>query len=137
MKIPATRFRKSPHSLPIWCRCQSGRRFFYTRTFWQFLMMCCMIFIPPVQKLTHHRLQLDPCARTHFLPNVKRCLPLKGQLSQAPDEIFSLLNDADTEFPDALDQSGAHMRHMHFSFPFCNRPTAHCVKCFSIALPCI
>ena len=33
-------------------------------------------------------------------------LAAAGQLSQAPDEIFSMLNDADMTYPDAVDSEG-------------------------------
>ena len=42
-------------------------------------------------------------------------MPLPGQLSQAPDEIFSLLNDADMQFPDALDKTDSRIR-LHGTF---------------------
>lgn len=66
-------------------------------------------FYAACPKLTHYRLQLDRIRRqrAHTLsPECEALLASAGQLSQAPDEIFSLLNDADMQFPDALDQNG-------------------------------
>ncbi|MFR4978656.1 MAG: oligoendopeptidase F, partial [Butyricicoccus sp.] len=65
-------------------------------------------FYAACPKLTHYRLQLDRLRRqrAHTLsPECEALLASAGQLSQAPDEIFSLLNDADMQFPDALDSS--------------------------------
>ncbi len=59
--------------------------------------------------LEHYRLQLDRIRRerAHTLsPECEALLASAGQLSQAPDDIFSLLNDADLAFPDALDSEG-------------------------------
>ena len=50
-----------------------------------------MIFMPPVPKLTHYRLQLNRAPRTacaHALPRREALLASAGQLSQAPDEVF-------------------------------------------------
>lgn len=66
-------------------------------------------FYQSCPSLEHYRLQLDRIRRqrAHTLsPECEALLASAGQLSGAPDEIFSLLNDADMTFPDALDSEG-------------------------------
>lgn len=59
--------------------------------------------------LEQYRLSLDRVRRqrAHTLsPEGEALLAAAGQLSQAPDDIFSYLNDADMTFPDAADSKG-------------------------------
>ncbi len=66
-------------------------------------------FYQSCSALEHYRLQLDRIRRerAHTLsPEGEALLAAAGQMSQAPDDIFSLLNDADLVFPDALDSAG-------------------------------
>ena len=59
--------------------------------------------------LEHYRLALTRVRRKkdHTLSaECEALLAAAGQLSQAPDEIFSMLNDADMTYPDAVDSEG-------------------------------
>ena len=59
--------------------------------------------------LEHYRLALTRIRRErpHILSaECEALLAASGQMSQAPDDIFSFLNDADLTFPDAADSAG-------------------------------
>ncbi len=59
--------------------------------------------------LEHYRLALTRIRRErpHILSaECEALLAAAGQMSQAPDDIFSFLNDADLTFPDATDSAG-------------------------------
>ena len=59
--------------------------------------------------LEHYRLALTRIRRErpHILSaECETLLAAAGQMSQAPDDIFSFLNDADLTFPDAADSAG-------------------------------
>ncbi|MDY5972101.1 MAG: oligoendopeptidase F [Butyricicoccus sp.] len=59
--------------------------------------------------LEHYRLALTRIRRErpHILSaECEALLAAAGQMSQAPDDIFSFLNDADLTFPDAADSAG-------------------------------
>lgn len=59
--------------------------------------------------LSHYRLVLDRVRRQkpHTLSReYEALLAAAGQLGQCPDDIFSMLNDADMTFPDAVDSQG-------------------------------
>ena len=76
-------------------------------------------FYKELNKLEHYRLMLDRIRRQkeHILS--KECeeiLAATGMLRQAPDEIFSMLNDADMTFNDAIDADGNKHPVTHGSF---------------------
>ena len=76
-------------------------------------------FYNAAPELTHYRLLLDRVRRQkpHTLsPECEALLAAAGQLSQAPDDIFSMLNDADMSFPDAIDSTGKKHRVTHGTF---------------------
>ena len=76
-------------------------------------------FYKAAPELTHYRLLLDRVRRQkpHTLsPECEALLAAAGQLSQAPDDIFSMLNDADMSFPDAMDSTGKKHRVTHSTF---------------------
>lgn len=76
-------------------------------------------FYNAAPELTHYRLLLDRVRRQkpHTLsPECEALLAAAGQLSQAPDDIFSMLNDADMSFPDAMDSTGKKHRVTHGTF---------------------
>lgn len=76
-------------------------------------------FYKTAPELTHYRLLLDRVRRQkpHTLsPECEALLAAAGQLSQAPDDIFSMLNDADMSFPDAMDSTGKKHRVTHGTF---------------------
>ena len=55
--------------------------------------------------------------RAHTLsPSEEALLASAGEMSQQPDNIFSMLNDADMVFPDAIDSKGEHHAVTHGSF---------------------
>lgn len=59
--------------------------------------------------LSHYRLVLDRIRRQKPHTLSRECealLAAAGQLGQCPDDIFSMLNDADMAFPDAMDSEG-------------------------------
>lgn len=59
--------------------------------------------------LSHYRLLLDRVRRQKPHTLSRECealLAAAGQLGQCPDDIFSMLNDADMTFPDAVDSQG-------------------------------
>lgn len=59
--------------------------------------------------LSHYRLVLDRVRRQKPHTLSRECealLAAAGQLGQCPDDIFSMLNDADMTFPDAMDSHG-------------------------------
>lgn len=59
--------------------------------------------------LSHYRLVLDRVRRQKPHTLSRECealLAAAGQLGQCPDDIFSMLNDADMTFPDAVDSQG-------------------------------
>lgn len=76
-------------------------------------------FYKELNELEHYRLMLDRIRRQkeHILS--KECeeiLAATGMLRQAPDEIFSMLNDADMTFNDAIDADGNKHPVTHGSF---------------------
>ena len=76
-------------------------------------------FYKDMPELEHYRLALDRIRRQkeHILS--KECeeiLAATGMLRQAPDEIFSMLNDADMTFNDAIDSNGNKHPVTHGSF---------------------
>lgn len=76
-------------------------------------------FYKELNELEHYRLMLDRIRRQkdHILS--KECeeiLAATGMLRQAPDEIFSMLNDADMTFNDAIDSEGNKHPVTHGSF---------------------
>nr|WP_297279593.1 oligoendopeptidase F [uncultured Butyricicoccus sp.] len=76
-------------------------------------------FYNAAPELTHYRLLLDRVRRQkpHTLsPECEALLAAAGQLSQAPDDIFSMLNDADMSFPDAIDSTEKKHRVTHGTF---------------------
>lgn len=55
--------------------------------------------------------------REHILSeNEERILALTGEMMGAPDNIFSMLNDADMKFPDAVDKDGSVHQVTHGSY---------------------
>ena len=69
--------------------------------------------------LEHYRLALTRVRRQkeHTLSHEgEALLAAAGQLGQAPDDIFSMLNDADMAFPDAVDSQGGRHRVTHGAF---------------------
>lgn len=55
--------------------------------------------------------------RKHTLsPAEESLLAAAGEMAQQPDSIFSMLNDADLTFPDAIDSKGEHHSVTHGSF---------------------
>lgn len=77
-------------------------------------------------KLEQYRRLLNRqlCYRDHTLsPAEEALLAAAGEMAQQPDYIFSMLNDADLTFPDAIDSSGKHHSVTHGSFvPLLNHP---------------
>ena len=97
-------------------------------------------FYAACPKLTHYRLQLDRLRRqrAHTLsPECEALLASAGQLSQAPDEIFSLLNDADMQFPDALDSSEQPHPVTHGTFIPLLQSSDRTLRNALIPLPCL
>lgn len=69
--------------------------------------------------LEGYRRHLDEIRRrrAHILsPAEERLLAMAGELSDNPDNIFSMLNDADLTFPDAIDAQGAAHHVTHGSY---------------------
>lgn len=69
--------------------------------------------------LGHYRLALTRVRRQkeHTLSHEgEALLAAAGQLGQAPDDIFSMLNDADMAFPDAVDSQGGRHPVTHGAF---------------------
>lgn len=69
--------------------------------------------------LEGYRRHLDEIRRrrAHILsPAEERLLAMAGELSENPDNIFSMLNDADLTFPDAIDAQGAAHHVTHGSY---------------------
>ena len=69
--------------------------------------------------LEHYRLLIDRVRRMreHTLsPEGEALLAAAGQMGQAPDDIFSYLNDADMRYPDAVDSTGETHPVTHGSF---------------------
>lgn len=66
-------------------------------------------FYQAAPDLEHYRLVLDRVRRQKPHTLSRECealLAAAGQLGQCPDDIFSMLNDADMAFPDAVDSQG-------------------------------
>lgn len=62
-------------------------------------------------------LERQLCYRDHTLsPAEESLLAAAGEMAQQPDNIFSMLNDADLTFPDAIDSKGEHHSVTHGSF---------------------
>lgn len=69
--------------------------------------------------LEGYRRHLDEIRRrrAHILsPAEERLLAMAGELSENPDNIFSMLNDADLTFPDAIDAQGEAHHVTHGSY---------------------
>lgn len=69
--------------------------------------------------LEGYRRHLDEIRRrrAHILsPAEERLLAMAGELSENPDNIFSMLNDADLTFPDAIDAQGQAHHVTHGSY---------------------
>ena len=76
-------------------------------------------FYQDVPALEGYRRHLDEIRRrrAHILsPAEERLLAMAGELSDNPDNIFSMLNDADLTFPDAIDAQGAAHHVTHGSY---------------------
>lgn len=76
-------------------------------------------FYAAAPDLTHYRLLLTRIRRqrAHTLSREgEALLAAAGQMSQAPDDIFSMLNDADMAFPDAIDSMGQSHPVTHSTF---------------------
>ncbi len=55
--------------------------------------------------------------RAHILSeNEERIMALAGEMQGTPEDIFSLFNDADLKFPDAVDKDGNHHQLTHESY---------------------
>ena len=76
-------------------------------------------FYKDVPALEGYRRHLDEIRRrrAHILsPAEERLLAMAGELSENPDNIFSMLNDADLTFPDAIDAQGEAHHVTHGSY---------------------
>lgn len=76
-------------------------------------------FYQTAPDLAHYRLALTRVRRqrAHTLsPEGEALLAAAGQLAQTPDEIFSMISDADMTFPDALDSAGVPHTVTHGTF---------------------
>ena len=76
-------------------------------------------FYKAVPALEGYRRHLDEIRRrrAHILsPAEERLLAMAGELSENPDNIFSMLNDADLTFPDAIDAQGEAHHVTHGSY---------------------
>ena len=76
-------------------------------------------FYKEVPVLEGYRRHLDEIRRrrAHILsPAEERLLAMAGELSENPDNIFSMLNDADLTFPDAIDAQGEAHHVTHGSY---------------------
>ena len=71
----------------------------------------------PALELYRRLLDKELHRRAHTLtPGEEALLASAGEMSQQPDNIFSMLNDADMVFPDAVDSKGEHHAVTHGSF---------------------
>ena len=76
-------------------------------------------FYKEVPALEGYRRHLDEIRRrrAHILsPAEERLLAMAGELSENPDNLFSMLNDADLTFPDAIDAQGEAHHVTHGSY---------------------
>ena len=76
-------------------------------------------FYKEVPALEGYRRHLEEIRRrrAHILsPAEERLLAMAGELSENPDNIFSMLNDADLTFPDAIDAQGEAHHVTHGSY---------------------
>ena len=76
-------------------------------------------FYKEVPALEGYRRHLEQIRRrrAHILsPAEERLLAMAGELSENPDNIFSMLNDADLTFPDAIDAQGEAHHVTHGSY---------------------
>ena len=76
-------------------------------------------FYKEVPALEGYRRHLDEIRRrrAHILsPAEERLMAMAGELSENPDNIFSMLNDADLTFPDAIDAQGEAHHVTHGSY---------------------
>lgn len=76
-------------------------------------------FYKDVPALEGYRRHLEEIRRrrAHILsPAEERLLAMAGELSENPDNIFSMLNDADLTFPDAIDAQGEAHHVTHGSY---------------------
>lgn len=66
-------------------------------------------FYEECEELRMYRRALDTIRRrrAHYLSeNEEKIIALTGEMQAAPDNIFSMFNDADLKFPDAVDKNG-------------------------------
>ena len=93
-------------------------------------------FYQAASGLSHYRLVLDRVRRQKPHTLSRECealLAAAGQLGQCPDDIFSMVNDADMTFPDAVDSQGQSHPVTHGTFvPARVSRLAYCVKMPSI-----
>ena len=55
--------------------------------------------------------------KAHILSNAEeKIMAAAGEMAQAPDEIYGLLNNADMTFPDITDSNGKQLHVTHGSF---------------------
>lgn len=69
--------------------------------------------------LEHYRLAIDRirCKRPHILsPEEERIAAMAGEMSASPSTIFSMLDNADIKFPDAIDKDGNRHQLTHGSY---------------------
>lgn len=71
----------------------------------------------PELKLYKRALERIRIRREHILSeNEERIIALAGEMAEAPDTVFSMFNDADLVFPDAVDSSGSLHQVTHESY---------------------
>lgn len=76
-------------------------------------------FYKTCPKLSLYRLCIDRVRRrrAHILSeSEERIMALTGEMTSAPDNIFSMFNDADLKFPDAVDKDGNAHQVTHGSY---------------------
>ena len=76
-------------------------------------------FYEECEELRMYRRALDTIRRrrAHYLSeNEEKLIALAGEMQAAPDNIFSMFNDADLKFPDAVDKNGNAHQVTHESY---------------------
>ena len=76
-------------------------------------------FYKTCPELELYRIAIDRIRRkrAHILSeNEERIMALAGEMQGTPEDIFSLFNDADLKFPDAVDKDGNHHQLTHESY---------------------
>ncbi len=76
-------------------------------------------FYKACPELELYRIAIDRIRRkrAHILSeNEERIMALAGEMQGTPEDIFSLFNDADLKFPDAVDKDGNHHQLTHESY---------------------